>query len=82
MIHYQDSKHASHLGIDPAGVPLCVWASSTRQGWLAGLKPELRGGWADHSLCITALWTIIASDVRRQGAKTQSIQLPSCSCDL
>lgn len=58
---------------------MCLGLSEPgRVGW----PPELRG-LGHHPLCITALWSIIASDVRSErGSKLGLFQLPSCSCTL
>lgn len=58
MSHFQDK--GLHLGTDAAGALVCLsLIEPGRVGW----PPELRG-LGHHPLCITALWPIIASDVR------------------
>lgn len=44
VIHFPDNSHAS----GQMGRALCVWAASTREDWLAGLKPELGGLGRSH----------------------------------
>lgn len=59
LIHFQGNSHTS----EQMERALCVWAASTREaGWLSS-TPNL-AGLADHPACITALRSIIASDVR------------------
>lgn len=77
MSHFQDK--GLHLGTDAAGALVCLsLIEPGRVGW----PLELRG-LGHHPLCITALWPIIASDVRSdRGSNLGRFNRHLVSCTL